>query len=54
MGNPVGVFTDKEVEHLSDKEKLELRADVIRELLKRLPNVKLRDELAKKYKIKKE
>ena len=53
MGTGVGVFTDKEVEHLSPEQKLKLRADVIKELLKKLPNVKLRDKLAKKYRIKK-
>jgi len=29
MGNPVGVFSDKEVKNLSHEQKLELRAHVI-------------------------
>ncbi len=52
MGTGVGVFTNEEVKHLSDKQKLKLRADVIKALLKTLPNVKLRDQLAAKYRIK--
>ena len=52
MGSPGGVFTSKEVAHLSDKEKQKLRMEVIKALLKSVPNVKLRDGLAKKYKIK--
>jgi len=51
MENEAGVFTDKEVEHLSDKKKLK---EVIRELLKTSPSVRLREDLAKKYKIKPE
>jgi hypothetical protein len=51
MEKEAGVFTDKEVEHLSDKEKLK---EVIRELLRTSPSVKLREDLAKKYKIRPE
>jgi hypothetical protein len=55
MGNEAGVFSDKEVEGLSNEEKAKLRADAIKELLKSHNHLKLRENLAKKYpKIKKE
>ena len=56
MGSPVGVFSDEEVKNLSDKQKLELRAQVINALKgpSGLGDVreKLRNDLAPKYGIK--
>ena len=56
MASPNGLFTDEQVKHLSEEELLELRMEAIRELLKMAPDdkgvTKLRDQLAKRYKIK--